>query len=409
MQRYKSRNSEKRTWSRNSYSNNRRGQNRRFQNTGKNDAATLRGIRDLIASVRVNTSVQEDYKVQHTFDDFAISQRLKDNIYYKRYKEPTPIQDQAIPQILKAHDIIGIANTGTGKTAAFLIPLIQKVIDSTKERILILVPTHELADQISDELYSFNYETGVTWSVCVGGANMKGQWEELERDPHFVIGTPGRIKDFVQKGVIKLERFTTVVLDEADRMVDIGFIHEIKFFISRLSPNRQSLFFSATITPKVNEILKSFVKDPVLVSVKTSDSLENIEQHLIEVSDKFEKIEKLHDLLISEGFDKVIIFGRTKWGVQRLSNELVDRGFRAEAIHGNKTQNQRTRTLNDFKSERIHILLATDVASRGIDIDDISHVINYDLPGSVEDYIHRIGRTGRAQKKGKAITFVDRY
>ena len=189
-------------------------------------------------------------------------------------------------------------------------------------------------------------------------------------------------------------------------MVDIGFIADIKYFISRLPQTRQSLFFSATIPPKVKLILGSFVRNPITISVKVKESIENIRQDIIKVTDSQGKVDQLQDLLSQEGFDKVLIFGRTKWGVQRLSDELARRGFRAGAIHGNKSQNQRQRVLNDFKNSRISILLATDVASRGLDIEDVSHVINYDLPNTFEDYIHRIGRTGRANKKGVALTFV---
>ena len=201
--------------------------------------------------------------------------------------------------------------------------------------------------------------------------------------------------------------FQNIVLDEVDRMVDIGFIHDIKFIISHLPRKRQSLFFSATIDKRTDEILKSFVTNPVTVSVKRGNTADNVDQDIIKVSDKNKKIEVLHDLLIQPDFEKVIIFGRTKWGMEKLSRALVQRGFRSAAIHGNKTQNQRQRALNDFKEDRINVLIATDVASRGIDIEDVTHVINYDAPTSYDDYVHRIGRTGRAGKKGVALTFVE--
>jgi len=206
---------------------------------------------------------------------------------------------------------------------------------------------------------------------------------------------------------LQLFQFHNVILDEADRMVDIGFIKDIKYFISLMPPIRQSLFFSATISGKVREILQAFVKNPITVSVKKQETAENIEQEIIRIPHGYNKVDKLHDLLRQPGFEKVLLFGRTKWGVQKLTEELTRRGFKAGAIHGNKRQNQRQKILDAFKDNEIQILLATDVASRGLDIPDVSHVINYDMPESYEVYIHRIGRTGRADKKGIALTFIE--
>lgn len=373
----------------------------------KNAKEVVSTIRAIQSAPKANSSGDSiEYNPINSFDDLAISERLKQNIANKRYKTPTPIQDQAIPLILQGRDIIGIANTGTGKTAAFLIPLIEKVIEDPSQKVIIIVPTRELADQISDELYGFTYDTNVSWTVCVGGKNMVKQIDDLMKEPSFVIGTPGRLIDLSKKGFIKLRNFGNVVLDEADRMVDMGFIRDIRYFIANLPESRQSLFFSATIPPKVGEILKSFVINPVTISVKVSDTLSNIEHELINVSDNAAKFKILNDLLRKDDLEKVLIFGRTKWGVQKLSNQLSRHGFNTGAIHGNKNQSQRQRVLDDFKAGRIRIMIATDVLSRGIDVDDISHVINYDLPGSYEDYIHRIGRTGRAKKSGVALTFI---
>jgi superfamily II DNA/RNA helicase len=220
------------------------------------------------------------------------------------------------------------------------------------------------------------------------------------------VATPGRVQDLIGSRAINLSSFSSVVLDEADRMVDIGFIKDIKYIVSLLPKTRQSLFFSATIDNEVQQILQSFVQDPVTVSVKTRDTSQNITQKVILV-EKTKKVEVLHDLLIKEDFVKVLVFGRTKHGVQRLSDELAARGFKAGAIHGDKRQSQRNRTLELFKKDEINILIATDVASRGLDIPNVSHVINFDLPESRDAYIHRIGRTGRADKKGIALTFVN--
>ena len=348
-----------------------------------------------------------EYVVSHSFTSFQISDQLKRNILERGYKTPTPIQDKAIPSILEGQDLIGIANTGTGKTAAFLIPLIDKVLKDRRQKALIIVPTRELAVQIRDEFFTFSKNLNIYSALCIGGANMARQKNDLRRNPNFVIGTPGRIQDLLNCRSLNLFDFGSVVLDEADRMVDIGFIHNIKYIISLLPKIRQSLFFSATIDGKVREILQNFVKNPIVVSVKTGETAENVKQGIVRVGSSNKKIEELHKLLNKREFEKVLVFGRTKHGVQKLSDELVKRGFKADAIHGNKKQNQRIRTLEKFKRSEVRILIATDVASRGLDIPDVTHIINYDLPESYEAYIHRIGRTGRAEKKGIALTFVD--
>lgn len=350
---------------------------------------------------------QAEYQAINRFEDFSIKPELLVNVLAKGYTTPTPIQDQAIPSVLEGRDLIGIANTGTGKTAAFLIPLINKVLLNRNERVLIVAPTRELAVQIREEFFGFSRNLGINAVLAIGGTNMQRQ-KDAVRQGHFnfLIGTPGRLKDLAETRAVHLSLFSTVVLDEADHMVDIGFIQDIRFLISLLPQIRQSLFFSATIDGKVATIIQSFVKDPITVSVKTRETAENIEQKTIKVNVGQNKIDVLHDLLAKEEFDKVLIFGRTKWGVQKLSDELVRRGFKSEAIHGNKNQSQRIRTLEKFKRNEIQILLATDVASRGLDIPNVSHVINFELPESQENYVHRIGRTGRADKKGVALTFV---
>ena len=365
----------------------------------------------------VNKSVPQPldtYQLQHNFADFAISDKLKSNIEYQNYTQPTPIQDQAISPILEGRDLIGIANTGTGKTAAFLIPLLDKVFKNKNlsagrqgEKVLIIAPTRELAVQIKAELQKFAHGLGIYSVLCIGGASVSMQRNELKRNPQFVIGTPGRLKDLNEQRGLNLSQFRTVVLDEVDRMVDIGFIKDITYLISLLPQSRQSLFFSATVSPEVNTILQKFVRNPVTVSVRTRETAENIQQDIIKVKHKDNKLEHLEELLRKDGFDKVIVFGRTKWGIQKLTNTLIKKGFKAAAIHGNKSQNQRQHALDEFKRNNIQVLLATDVASRGLDIPNVTHVINYDQPASYEDYIHRIGRTGRADQRGTALTFVE--
>jgi len=342
-----------------------------------------------------------------TFNDFSISDKLKRNIADHGYVNPTPIQEQAIPHLLNNRDVIGIANTGTGKTAAFLIPLIQKMSLDRSQRVLIMTPTRELAMQIADELHIFARGMELEHVLCIGGANLARQEKKLHHNPHFVIGTPGRLKDLIQRRTLNLNLFQNIVLDEVDRMVDIGFIRDIQLIVSLLPKKRQSLFFSATITDKERSILDTFVTDPISISVKKRETAQNIEQDIVRVPRGTAKIDILHDLLAQSEFSKVLVFGRTKWGVEKLSKALIERGFRAAAIHGNKSQGQRQRALEQFKSDNLQVLLATDVASRGIDIENVTHVINFDAPTSYEDYVHRIGRTGRADRRGKALTFVE--
>lgn len=348
----------------------------------------------------------EEYAAQNSFESFNFNPILKSNIDYKGYKTLTPIQDQAIAPILEGRDLIGLASTGTGKTAAFLIPLIEQMSKNPNKKTLIITPTRELASQIQDEFKDFAYKMNLYSSLIIGGANMYRQIQELKRNPHVVIATPGRLKDLIRQQAIYLEDYSSIVLDEVDLMVDIGFLSDVKYFISFLPKNRQSLFFSATIPAKIQGILQSFVNNPVTVSVKKQETSENVDQDVVRVSNGENKVEKLHDLLIKDGFDKVLIFGRTKHGIEKLNRELDLRGFKVGAIHGNKRQSQRQRVLESFKASQIQILLATDVASRGLDIPNVTHVINYELPETFDDYIHRIGRTGRAGKPGTALTFI---
>ncbi|MCL5410310.1 MAG: DEAD/DEAH box helicase [Patescibacteria group bacterium] len=353
---------------------------------------------------QVAEPLQETFK---TFSDFNIADYLKVNIQNKGYQTPTPIQIQAIPAILEGRDLIGLANTGTGKTAAFLIPIVNKIFKDKTQKAFIITPTRELAVQINDELRSLTENMSIYSALLIGGSNMHRQIKDLRRNPGVIIGTPGRLKDLIDRRELRLNDFQTFVLDEVDLMVDIGFINDIKYFLSFLPQVRQSLFFSATISPKIKEILQSFVQNPVTVSLKVQDTAESVNQDVIRIQNPAKKVDHLHDLLIQDGFDKVLVFGRTKHGIEKLNKELTFRGFKTGALHGNKKQSQRRRILESFKNDEIQILLATDVASRGLDINNVTHVINYDLPQTYEDYIHRIGRTGRAGKAGTALTFIE--
>jgi superfamily II DNA/RNA helicase len=367
---------------------------------------------DLVRLIEFNQKnvyqkVEEHYVPKNDFASLEIDARLKQNIFARGYSQMTPIQDQAINEILYGKDIIGIANTGTGKTAAFLIPLINKLITQHYQRALIIAPTRELAAQIFKEFKEFSRGINLQSALIIGGANIRYQIQDLRRNPSIVIGTPGRIQDLINKRLLELHKFNNVVLDETDRMVDIGFLKEIKQIISMLPTKRQSLFFSATVSDKVQDILNSFVTNPKTISVKTTDTNANIEQKIIKINRDQKKVDTLHQLLKQNEFEKVIVFGNTKWGIQKLTDELVRRGIRADAIHGDKRQTQRHKILERFKRSEIQVLLATDVAARGLDIKNISHVINYEMPLTSDDYIHRIGRTGRANNTGIALTLLD--
>lgn len=352
--------------------------------------------------------VEEEYVAKHTFSDFAFVPELKNNITRRGYQEPTPIQDQTIAHTLEGRDVLGIANTGTGKTAAFLLPLINKVLLKRSEMVLIIAPTRELAVQIDDEFRAFTQGMGLYSVICIGGSSMNVQIQNLRRRRYnFVIATPGRLKDLLNQRVISLSQFKSVVLDEVDQMFDMGFVKDIQQLLTLLPEERQSLFFSATLSKEIDILVRSEMHNPVVVSLKKRDTAATVDQDVVRVAPGANKVDVLHDLLIQEDFTKVLIFGRTKRGVNKLSNTLRDRGFRVDSIHGDKTQNARQQALTKFKKDHIMILVATDVAARGLDIPDVSHVINYELPETYEDYIHRIGRTGRANKLGKALTFVE--
>ncbi|MBN1915893.1 DEAD/DEAH box helicase [Candidatus Dojkabacteria bacterium] len=355
---------------------------------------------------RASPVTTEKYIAQHKFDDFNISETLKVNIKKKNFEEPMPIQDQSIPYLLEGKDLIGIANTGMGKTLAFLIPLINKIINNKSEKVLIIAPTRELALQIDSELKGLTTQLGIFSAICIGGTSIWKQLSNLRRNCNFVIGTPGRLVDLINRGAINLTTFRSIVLDEVDRMLDMGFSKDIKFLIGSLPKQRQSLFFSATVDEKIKTLIREHSNQPVTVSVKTRDTAENVDQDIVRVLDKSKKLDTLRELLIRKDFTRTLIFGQTKHGVQRLMVELNKGGLRAECIHGNKSQSQRQRALSLFKEGKIDILVATDVAARGLDIPQVSHVINYELPKTYEDYVHRIGRTGRANNTGKALTFV---
>ena len=348
---------------------------------------------------------EEVYTTKHTFKDFGLDNRLVNTIHKMGITTPSPIQDQIIPEIMNGNDVIGLAETGTGKTAAFLVPIIEKTIHDGSRQTLILTPTRELAIQIEDEFRKLSRGLRQFSTVCVGGVGIIPQIRSLKKDNHFIIGTPGRVLDLIDRGDLKTQFITTVVLDEADRMLDMGFIHDMRKILAGVPDERETLFFSATMDPNAKKLVHDFMNDPVSISVKKKDVTDSIEQDIVPHG-HHDKFDTLTSLLRKVEFERVIIFGAMKHSVERLARQLTKNGIKSESIHGNKSHSQRQRALKNFKSGQARVLVATDVAARGIHVDNVSHVINYDLPNTKEDYIHRIGRTGRGTKRGKALTFV---
>ncbi len=353
----------------------------------------------------VTQDTEPEYVAKHTFHDFGLEKDLVSAIDGMNLVTPSPIQDQIIPHILNGEDVVGLAATGTGKTAAFLIPTINKTLQQRSRLTLILAPTRELAIQVEQELRKLTPKMGIYSTVCVGGMNIRPQILGLKKRNHFIIGTPGRVQDLMDRGLIKPGAISTVILDEADRMLDMGFIHDMRRILKDIPEDHETLFFSATMSKSVEALIGDFMRNPVTVSVKKKDITASVTQDVV-YYEPHTKFDTLVSLLKQPKFERVIIFGAMKHSVEKLSQELVRAGLKADAIHGNKSHGQRQRSLTSFKSGRVNILVATDVAARGIHVDNVSHVINYDLPNTFEDYVHRIGRTGRADKRGEALTFV---
>lgn len=348
----------------------------------------------------------DNYVAKHKFTDFNIAEQLSINLTAKGLDTPSPIQDQSIPVTLKGGDVIGIASTGTGKTAAFLIPLINKLVADKNHKMMVLTPTRELAQQVEAEFIAFTRGMKLFSVSCVGGAPIMRQIKELELGVNAVIGTPGRIMDLIERGKIKMEYFDSIVLDEADRMLDMGFIDDMRSILGAMPKTKQGLFFSATFSPEIKRLCTDFLKDPITVSVKSRDTASSVMQDVIRVSGDAEKIEALHDILVKPEYSKVLIFREMKRHVDGLAEELNKRGFKALALHGDMHNRERERAVKALEMGKVQVVIATDVAARGLDISDISLVINYDIPNNYETYIHRIGRTGRAKKLGHALTFV---
>ncbi len=349
-----------------------------------------------------------------TFENLDLIAPIQKALKTEGYEKPTPIQEQAIPVILKRKDLLGCAQTGTGKTAAFAIPMLQIMYNekqadkgSKKIKALILTPTRELAIQIGESFKAYGQHTGLRHVVIFGGVSQKSQTDALQSGVDILVATPGRLLDLMNQGFVDLRHISLFTLDEADRMLDMGFVHDVKKVIAKLPAKRQSLFFSATMPPAIVKLASAILIDPVKVEVTpVSSTADTVGQAVYFVDKKSKKSLLLH-MLEDEAIESVLVFTRTKHLANRVSQDLTKAGVRAEAIHGNKSQNARQNALQNFKNRKTRVLVATDIAARGIDVDELSHVINFDLPNVPETYVHRIGRTGRAGASGMAYSFCD--
>lgn len=348
-----------------------------------------------------------------TFEELKLIDPIKLALKEAGYTKPTPIQAQAIPSLLEGRDLLGCAQTGTGKTAAFALPILHRLVENKvtpqakHARVLILAPTRELAIQIHESFVVYGKHLKLKYACVFGGVGQTPQVRAMSNGVDVLVATPGRLLDLINQGYVKLERLEVFVLDEADRMLDMGFIHDIKKVLKMLPAKRHNLFFSATMPPEIDKLSHSILINPIKVEVAPVSSTAELISQSVMFVDRENKRPLLNHILKDENLKRVIVFSRTKHGANKIVEYLGKNGIIAEAIHGNKSQSARQKALENFRAGKIRVLIATDIAARGIDIDDISHVINYDLPNVSEDYVHRIGRTARAGASGKAISFCD--
>lgn len=344
------------------------------------------------------------------FNELSLSEPLLKALQDFGYTQPTPVQAKAIPVILSGADVFGSAQTGTGKTAAFSLPLLQllsKQKNTGHVAALILAPTRELASQISENIAAYSKYLAIKQALIFGGVSQRRQEDALRKRPQIIIATPGRLMDLMQQGLVKLDQVDYLVLDEADRMLDMGFIRDIRKIVSLMPNRKQTLFFSATASPEIMKLTETILRNPVRIAVSpVSETAHDVEQELYYVS-KEDKRSLLKKVINDSDLDQVLVFTRTKHGADRVVKDLNREGILSEAIHGNKSQNARERALKGFKDRKIRVLVATDIASRGIDVEKLGMVINYEIPEQAETYVHRIGRTGRAGNSGRALSFCD--
>jgi superfamily II DNA/RNA helicase len=363
-------------------------------------------IHDFVARASIKTEAKVTPQIHTEFEQFKMDDRINAILANRGYITPTPIQDQTILHGLEGRDVVGLAQTGTGKTAAFLLPLIHRMLNDSKISVLIMAPTRELAVQIDKEFRQFAFGLKLHSAVCVGGMPIGKQIRDLANHPHVVIGTPGRLQDLVDRNVLPLRVFNAVVLDEVDHMLDMGFIEPITEIMNALPADRQTMFFSATMPERIRSLTRIFLNNPVTIEVSSGNTTATVDQRIIPVKNEEQKFDQLHALLQTVEVTKVLIFSETKRDVERLTTELNNRGHRATSLHGDKAQSERRRALQQFTDNTVSIMVATDIAARGLDVKNITHVVNYTIPQTFDDYVHRIGRTGRGGAQGTAVTYV---
>ncbi|WP_035986653.1 DEAD/DEAH box helicase [Leptolyngbya sp. KIOST-1] len=346
-----------------------------------------------------------------TFDQLGLTTGLLRAVADQGYSTPTPIQQQAIPAILQGRDILASAQTGTGKTAGFTLPLLQRLAETRSNgkrmpRALVLTPTRELAVQVGESVITYGKHMPFRAAMVYGGVSFGGQVRQLRQGIDILIATPGRLLDHLSQGTVDLSAVEILVLDECDRMLDMGFIHDIRKIMGRLPDERQTLMFSATFSKPIQQLAHSLLNDPVQIEVAPRNTAAERVEQVVHPVDRHRKRELLSHMIGFHGWQQVLVFTRTKHGANRLAEQLAKDGLKTAAIHGNKTQAARARALSDFKQGKVRVLVATDVASRGIDIDQLPYVVNFELPNVAEDYVHRIGRTGRAGNEGRAVSLI---
>ncbi len=359
--------------------------------------------------VKKSSSVTiKPYLSQRNFDEFKLDKVLKNNIAAKGYQSPSEIQDKCIDHLVAGKNIVGIAATGTGKTGAFLIPIIHQMLTSDNISALVVVPTRELAQQVHAEFISLTKSTRLNAVCFIGGTNVGKDISLARRRTDLIVGTPGRLNDLIDRGALNIKSIPTLVLDEFDRMLDMGFLKDVQKLISGMHSRKQTMLFSATLDTTQEKLIGQITGNAMRVNVSNgTQSSDNVDQNIIRVGDNENKFDVLYNLVSEASFTKVLLFAETKRGVDKLSKQLQKSGITSDVIHGNKSQNYRSRAIEHFKAGKTKILVATDVAARGIDIKGVTHVINYQMPQTMDSYIHRIGRTGRAEATGIAYTFVN--
>jgi ATP-dependent RNA helicase RhlE len=354
------------------------------------------------------TITAEPYVSARNFNQLNLHKELNRNIASKGYQSPSEIQDKCIDQLIEGKNLVGTAATGTGKTGAFLIPIVQQMLTSHNISGLVVVPTRELAQQVQAEFRSLTKGTGLSSACFIGGTSVGKDMSLARKKLDLIVGTPGRLTDLIERNALKIDSTTILVLDEFDRMLDMGFVKPIQKLISGMRKRQQTMLFSATLDSSQEKLIKQITEAAIHVNVSGgTQSSDNVDQNIIRVKQNENKFDVLFDLVNESAFEKVLLFAETKRGVDKLSKQLKNSGLKSDVIHGDKSQNYRSRAIELFKSGRTKILVATDVAARGIDIKGVTHVINYQLPQTMDSYIHRIGRTGRAEATGVAYTFVN--